>query len=70
MLPVCVDWMVAAQASTSKDIGKKLPAGVVSRTLTDLRKNPARPWLAQVPRATLEQALRNNEKIWSHCSTW
>ncbi len=64
------NWTVATQAAARKDTGKKLSPGAVSRALTDLRKDPARPWLAQVPRAPLEQVLRNNEKTWVRYFTW
>ena len=75
LLPVCGgryvwNWTLSTQAVARKGTGKKLPADIVSKALTELRKDPKRPWLARAPRATLQQVLRNNEETWMRYFTW
>ena len=59
------NWGVATQQSAWTSTGKKRTSTELSRALTELRKDPERPWLSEVPRACLEQVLRFQDTAWS-----
>lgn len=60
------NWSLALRSNAYRERGERLNWIALSRLLTEYRRDPARPWLAALPREPFNQVLRDQERAFTN----